>query len=882
VYVADSHNNAVKEIPSGCASAGCVVTLGSSPAFEAPTGVAVDSVGNVYVADPGNHTVQEIYANCVSINCTVSLGGGFSTPTGVAVDGSENVYVADSSGKVQKMTPYCGSTLCITTLGGSFHSPVSVAVDTSGHVYVDDDGNGSPGHGTVKQMSSGCLTAGCVTTLAQNFSAPLGVAADVNGNIYVGDSGNNAVKQVMPRGANYGSVDVAAAAPPVLTLTFIFDTGGTLASTPYNVLTLGASNLDFNAAATQPSTACVAGHAYSAGGTCTVDVIFTPKLAGQRLGAVLLEGSTSAIATAFLNGTGNAPEVVFLPAKMSVLGGGFTIAYGVAVDGTGKIYVVDSSKKVLDVLLPGCTTASCVKTLITGFTTPSGIAVDGSGIVYIADSSKNTINKIPAGCTAISCMTALGGGFKTPLGITVDATGNVYVADNGNSAVKEIAPGCVAASCVTTLGGGFSVPTGVAVDTNGNIFVADTANNVVKMMTPGCASTSCVKIIGGGFNNPFDVAVSGSGGFVYVADGHGSAIKEMTPGCTTSSCVVTLSVAGTYGFPQSLTVDGRGNLYVADRQKNLVSELDMADVPAALKFATPTMQGATDSTDGAQTITLQNIGTTALTIPILSTGNDPNITRDFTLGASSSGNCPQVSSTSSAAGTLAAGTSCTLAVTFTPITATGSLSGTLVLTDNNLNAPATAYAAQSLSLSGTATPGTPDFTLTNAGSASETVTPGSSVSFTFNVAPVLSQFPGAVSYTVSGLPTGATSTFTPTSISATGAAQFLTLTIQAPAVASVERGDSPFPWDWHVSLAFLLLPLAVVRRKRFRLANLLILSFAVLTGFGIMTGCAGAGGTNPPSGTPSQPLPPAQTYTISVTATSGTKTHTATASLTVE
>jgi hypothetical protein len=375
--------------------------------------------------------------------------------------------------------------------------------------------------------------------------------------------------------------------------------------------------------------------------------------------------------------------------------------------------------------------------------------------------------------------------------------------------------------------------------------------------------------------------VSGSGGFVYVADGHGSAIKEMTPGCTTSSCVVTLSVAGTYGFPQSLTVDGSGNLYVADRQKNVVSELDMADVPAALKFATPTMQGATDTTDGAQTITLQNIGSTALTIPILSTGNDPNITRDFTLGTSSSGNCPQVSSTNSAAGTLAAGASCTLPLTFTPITATGSISGTLVLTDNNLNAPATAYATQSLSLSGTATPGTPDFTLTNAGSASETVTPGSSVSFTFNVAPTLSQFPGAVSYTVSGLPTGATSTFTPTSISATGAAQLLTLTIQAPGVASI-GDDSPFRWDWHVSLAFLLLPLAVVRRKRFRLANLLILSFAMLAGLGILTGCAGAGGTNAPSGTPSQPLPPAQTYTISVTATSGTKTHTATASLTVE
>jgi large repetitive protein len=44
-----SNNNAVKEMPAGCASSSCVTTLGGG--FGNPFGVAVDGSGNVYVAD---------------------------------------------------------------------------------------------------------------------------------------------------------------------------------------------------------------------------------------------------------------------------------------------------------------------------------------------------------------------------------------------------------------------------------------------------------------------------------------------------------------------------------------------------------------------------------------------------------------------------------------------------------------------------------------------------------------------------------------------------------------------------------------------------------------------------------------------------------------
>jgi hypothetical protein len=71
-------NNAVKEMPAGCASSSCVTTLGGG--FNFPFGVAVDGSGNVYVADTDNNAVKEMPAGCASSSCVTTLGGGFSYP----------------------------------------------------------------------------------------------------------------------------------------------------------------------------------------------------------------------------------------------------------------------------------------------------------------------------------------------------------------------------------------------------------------------------------------------------------------------------------------------------------------------------------------------------------------------------------------------------------------------------------------------------------------------------------------------------------------------------------------------------------------------------------------------------------------------------------
>src|ERR1700676_5406767 len=82
------------------------VTVGGG--FNNPAGVAVDGNGNVFLADTGNNAVKEIPSGCVTSSCVLTLGGGFNRPQGVAVDGSGDVFVADTENNAGKeFQPSC-------------------------------------------------------------------------------------------------------------------------------------------------------------------------------------------------------------------------------------------------------------------------------------------------------------------------------------------------------------------------------------------------------------------------------------------------------------------------------------------------------------------------------------------------------------------------------------------------------------------------------------------------------------------------------------------------------------------------------------------------------------------------------------------------------
>src|SRR5438105_4705054 len=128
---------------------------GSQAGFYQPYGVAADSAGNVYVADTQNHTIRKItpagvvttLAGAVAVTGSADGTGSaalFNAPSGIAVDSAGNLYVADTYNfTIRKIT----SAGVVTTLAGTagsagradgagngaqFYYPYGVAVDSGG------------------------------------------------------------------------------------------------------------------------------------------------------------------------------------------------------------------------------------------------------------------------------------------------------------------------------------------------------------------------------------------------------------------------------------------------------------------------------------------------------------------------------------------------------------------------------------------------------------------------------------------------------------------------------------------------------------------------------------------------------------------------------
>lgn len=166
------------------------------------------------------------------------------------------------------------------------------------------------------------------------------------------------------------------------------------------------------------------------------------------------------------------------------------------------------------------------------------------------------------------------------------------------------------------------------------------------------------------------------------------------------------------------------------------------------------------------------------------------------------------------------------------------------------------------------------------GSTSATVSPGGQAVYSLVFSPPSgATFPAAINLAVTGLPAGATATFSPSSIPAGAGPTTVTLTVTVPTTAAMQfqrspHGMSPSPFV----LGFIFIPFAVIRRRRLlRLGRAAWMLVPLLSGAVLIAGVGGCGGS---SGTPTQPPP--QSYTLTLTATSGSLQNATTLTLTVE
>jgi streptogramin lyase len=771
VFIADSGTGRVfKETRSGNTFTESVITTG----LGSPDGIAVDANGNVYITDTNNSRVlKETLSGTTYTPSTI--GTGLTYPRGIAVDAKGNVYISDSgNNRVLLETPAPDGSYIQSTIptASPLNGQVAIAVDGSGNLYIADTFNGR----ALKETVSG--TSYIESTIGTGLSAPIGIAVDANNNVYISDphlvqvfketpSGTGYTQTTVPFGNlataqsvavdgtgnvyladafaghiyespvsanNFNAVSIGDTTSP-LSLIFTFDTAGTI-GTP-SVVTQGATGFDFTDNKTGTCNTNGTNYTYYTGYTCTVDVAFTAKASGARYGAALLTANSGAvIASGFVKGTGVGAQVHFLPGTYTSLSFDRN-AYAIATDASSNLYVAentvnDPSNRVVKETWNG--SGYTQTTVAPGLSDPVGVAVDGAGNVYVADRGNAKVTKwAPSGSSYTLSQTYIGLGNVTSL--AVDGGGNLYVG--------SLTYGLILFPAGSTLPYYISPklsPLGIAIDFNGVLYVTDDNNELITETLVDGAFTQAT--IASNFNRPFGVTVD-SNGIVYVADMFNNRVVKLTR----SGGSYSQSTFSVVGEPQSIAFDAAGNFYASGDGGSPIQKLDTL-TPPSLRFLTT----VTGNTSPAQSVTLANYGNAPLTFPLRSSGSNPDISANFALDTTSSMACPQAST---APATLTPDSSCQLAVSFAPTTG-GSLTGSLVLTDNNLNALAPNYATQTIALSGSALQ-VPTFTLPSNSPVTYGVAP-----FTLNV---ITNSNAPITYTmVSGPATISGSTVTITGV----------------------------------------------------------------------------------------------------------------------
>jgi len=600
-----------------------------------PSGVAVDAAGDLFISDSANNVIRKVgpagIITTVAGNGTAGYSGDGAAataaqlydPSGLAVDSTGDLFIADTSNSVIREVSPAG---IITTVAGNgtqgysgdggaataaqLTNPVGIAVDTEGDLLIADESND-----VIREVSP----KGIITTVAGNgyfgprddggpatagsLFFPTGVAVDAAGNLFIAEHGDAYYDPTNPG-------RIRKVTPSLLV---------TQASTTTTV-------------ASSSSTA-VFGQVM----TFTVTVGVVAPGAGMPTGTVTFMNGSIPLGTATLNSSDRA---TFSTAGLSVGAHAITATYSGDVDFLGSTAVF-SSIMLPDIIRtvagnfaagPGYSGDGGQATLARlnfGIPTPSGgvaggVAVDAHGDLFIADNFNNVIRKVsPAGViTTVAGNGTAGysgdGGLATnaeldyPFAVTLDAAGDLFIADTYNNVIREVSPGGI----ITTVAGngtaGYSgdggyapyaqlyFPTGVAVDSAGDLFIADDFNSVVREVRAGIITTVAGTGTQGysGDGGPATAAQLGSPGYVavdaagdlFIADVglNDNVIRKVSP----AGLITTVAGNGIEGysgdggsatkaelnFPAAVAVDAAGNLFIADTINQVIREVSAAGI----------------------------------------------------------------------------------------------------------------------------------------------------------------------------------------------------------------------------------------------------------------------------------------------------------------
>ncbi len=600
LFIADSQNNLIRKVNL---TSGVITTYAGSynagvggysgdggPATSAelddPTGIALDSVGDLFIADTGNNLIREVNASSQNISTvagTYNSGvGGYSGdggpatsaeldgPMGVALDSSGDLFIADTQNNLIREVN--ATTQNISTVAGTYNS-------------------GTGGYGG----DGGLATAAMLDN-------PVGIALDSSGDLFIADESNNIIREV---NATTQKISTVAGTDP-----------GSTSNAPYNGGYSGDGGAATAAKLSQPQGIFVS----SAGSLFIADT-------GN---SVIREvNGTTGVITTFLGADGG---LVYTNDDGPATDATLSNPDGIVVDSQGDIFIADENFNVIREV--NATTGDM--TTIAGNGTagysgnggqatdaelnqPAGLALDGSGDLFIADAGNNVIRELNLTTGIITTVAGNGtagssgdGGLATdaelnnPTGVAVDSSGNIYIADQDNNEIREVD---ATTHDISTVAGdgtyGFSGdngpatgaeladPSGLALDGSGDLFIADAGNDVIREVN---LSTGVIATVAGtpGMNS-------------YGGDGGSPTAAELNT-------------------PAAVAVDSTGNLYIADTDNNVIREVTTVASGAQTVTVAPATLTITANNDSKTYGTLKSFSATAFTETGLVTANGDTIT----------------------------------------------------------------------------------------------------------------------------------------------------------------------------------------------------------------------------------------------------------------
>ena len=217
--IADTDNYEVRKVTSGTintvagknsSGAGFAGDLAAATSAQLwnPSGVAVDSAGNIYIADAYNNVVRVVCETQTPIACT---NNAFVNSTGYVTWAAGDINTFAGKDVNSCTTGTCGAGYTgdggVAT-GALLNNPTAVLLDGSGNLYISDSGNNAirmvntSGIITTVVGGGGPLAAGYSgdggPALQAQLNNPKGIALDSSGNLYIADTDNSVIRMVTP------------------------------------------------------------------------------------------------------------------------------------------------------------------------------------------------------------------------------------------------------------------------------------------------------------------------------------------------------------------------------------------------------------------------------------------------------------------------------------------------------------------------------------------------------------------------------------------------------------------------------------------------------------------------------------------------------------